>query len=72
MPQPIMKKYKQGEVGMEYGMPSKEKPQAGLLKKYSTGELSNVADGAPAKEKPQADILKKYTTGEFSKVPDGK
>ena len=72
MPEPIMKKYKQGEVGMEYGMPSKEKPQAGLLKKYSTGELSNVADGAPAKEKPQADILKKYTTGEFSKVPDGK
>ena len=72
MPQPIMKKYKHGEMGEEYGMPSKEKPQAGLLKKYSTGELSNVADGAPAKEKPQADILKKDTTGEFSKVPDGK
>ena len=69
MPQPIMKKYKQGEMGMEYGMPSKEK--AGM-KRYSHGELSEVADGAPAKEKPQADILKKYTTGEFSKVPDGK
>jgi len=72
MPQPIMKKYKQGEVGMEYGMPSKEKPQAGLLKKYSTGELSNVADGAPAKEKPQADMLKRYSQGEVSKVADGK
>ncbi len=72
MPQPIMKKYKQGEVGMEYGMPSKEKPQAGMLKKYSHAELSSVADGAPAKEKPQADILKKYSQGEFSNVADGK
>ena len=34
----IMKKYKQGEMGMEYGMPSKEKPQANILKKYTTGE----------------------------------
>ena len=25
MPQPIMKKYKQGEMRMEYGIPSKEK-----------------------------------------------
>ena len=64
-----MKMYKQGEMGMEYGMPSKEKAS---MKRYSHGELSEVADGAPAKEKPQADILKKYTTGEFSKVPDGK
>ena len=45
MPQPIMKKYKQGEVGMEYGMPSKEKPQADILKKYTTGEFSKVPDG---------------------------
>ena len=53
-------------------MPSKEKPKAGLLKKFSTCELSNVADGAPAKEKPQADILKRYSQGEVSKVADGK
>ena len=31
MPQPIMKKYKQGEMGMEYGMPSKEKIQSGTI-----------------------------------------
>ena len=40
------------------------------VKKYSSGELSNVADGAPAKEKPQADILKKYSQGEFSNVAE--
>ena len=45
MPQPIMKKYKQGEMGMEYGMPSKEKPQADMLKRYSQGELSKAPDG---------------------------
>ena len=72
MPQPIMKKYKQGEMGMEYGLPAKEKPQAGMLKKYSSGELSNVADGAPAKEKPEAGMLKMYSQGELSKVADGK
>ena len=72
MPQPIMKKYTQGEMGMEYGLPTKEKPQAGMLKKYSSGELSNVADGAPAKENPQADMLKMYSQGDLSKVPDGK
>ena len=53
MPQPIMKKYKQGEMGMEYGMPKKEKLQADLTKKYSHGELS--ADvGKSANPKPEA------------------
>ena len=42
-----------------------------MLKKYSQGELSEVADGAPAKEKPQAGILKKYSSGELSNVADG-
>ena len=72
MPQPIMKKYTQGEMGMEYGLPAKEKPQAGMLKKYSHAELSSVADGAPAKEKPEAGMLKMYSQGELSKVADGK
>ena len=50
MPQPIMKKYKQGEMGMEYGMPSKEKMQGDMHRKYSHGELS--ADvGKKPKEK---------------------
>ena len=43
-----------------------------MLKKYSSGELSNVADGAPAKEKPQGDMLKMYSQGDLSKVADGK
>ena len=51
---------------------AKEKPQAGMLKKYSHAELSSVADGAPAKEKPEAGMLKMYSQGELSKVADGK
>ena len=47
MPQPIMKKYKQGEMGMEYGMPSKEKIQANMHKKYSQGEFSGAGGKAP-------------------------
>ena len=49
MPQPIMKKYKQGEMGMEYGMPSKEKIQGDMHKKYSQGEFSG-AGGKASKE----------------------
>ena len=49
MPQPIMKKYKQGEMGMEYGMPSKEKIQGNMHKKYSQGEFSG-AGGKASKE----------------------
>jgi hypothetical protein len=40
------------------------------MKKYSHGELSDVADGAPAKEKPSANILKKYSHGELSSAPE--
>ena len=47
MPQPIMKKYKQGEMGMEYGMPSKEKIQGNMHKKYSQGEFSGAGGKAP-------------------------
>ena len=47
MPQPIMKKYKQGEMGMEYGMTSKEKIQGNMHKKYSHGELSDAGGKAP-------------------------
>ena len=48
-----MKKYKQGEMGMEYGMPSKEKIQGNMHKKYSHGELSDAGGKAP-KEKLEA------------------
>ena len=62
MPQPIMKKYKQGEMGMEYGMPKKEKLQADLTKKYSHVELS--ADvGKKANDKLEPFAKAKYTQG---------
>ena len=36
----------QGELSeVADGAPAKEKPQADILKKYSQGEFSNVADG---------------------------
>ena len=47
MPQPIMKKYKHGEMGAEYGMPSKEKIQGNMHKKYSQGEFSEAGGKAP-------------------------
>ena len=59
MPQPIMKKYTQGEMGMEYGLAAKEKPQAGMLKKYSSGELSNVP----------AETLEAFRSVKFAPLP---
>ena len=53
MRQPIMKKYKQGEMGDTYGMPSKEKIQGNMHKKYSQGEFSDAGGKAP-KEKLEA------------------
>ena len=40
-------------MGMEYGMPSKEKIQGGMHKKYSHGEFSN-AGGKSSSPKPEA------------------
>ena len=62
MPQPIMKKYKQGEMGMEYGMPSKEKIQGDMHKKYSQGEFSN-AGGKSSSPKPASWSKAKITQG---------
>tara|TARA_B100000214_G_C23440711_1_gene389048 strand:- start:169 stop:369 length:201 start_codon:yes stop_codon:yes gene_type:complete len=62
MPQPIMKKYKQGEMGMEYGMPSKEKIQGNMHKKYSQGEFSGAGGKAP-KEKLESWSKAKITQG---------
>ena len=62
MPQPIMKKYKHGEMGMEYGMPSKEKIQSGMNKKYSHGEFSD-AGGKSANPKPASWSKAKITQG---------
>ena len=65
MPQPIMKKYKHGEMGMEYGMPSKEKIQSGMNKKYSHGEFSD-AGGKSANPKPESWSKAKIKQGSFN------
>ena len=62
MPQPILKKYNHGEMGMEYGMPSKEKIQGDMHKKYSQGEFSN-AGGKSSSPKPASWSKAKITQG---------
>ena len=63
----------QGEVSeVADGAPAKEKPQAGMLKKYSHAEHSNVPDTPPAKEKPDAGMLRRYTQGELSDAKEAK
>ncbi len=34
-------------MGAEYGIPTKEKPQASVMKKYSQGEFSGAGGKAP-------------------------
>ena len=64
MPEPIMKKYKHGETGQEYGMPSKEKPQSSMMKKYNHGELSDAGSKKP-NEKVASFAKKMYKQGEL-------
>jgi len=37
-----------------------------MMKKYKSGEMSEVSDSLKSKEKPQADMLKMYSHGELS------
>ena len=37
-----------------------------MMKKYKSGEMSQVSDTLMKKEKPQASMMKKYKQGEFS------
>ena len=62
MPQPIMTKYKHGELGADYGMSKKEKPQASMMKKYKQGEFSD-AGGKSTNEKPASWSKAKITQG---------
>ena len=62
MPQPIMKKYKHGEFGDEYGLQTKEKMQGSMHKKYSHGELSADVAKKP-KEKMESWAKAKITQG---------
>jgi len=58
----IMKKYKHAEMSsVADKAPSKEKPQASMMKKYKQG-------GKSSKGKLDSSIMKKYTHGEFSKA----
>ena len=43
-----------------------------ILKKYTHGEVSSVADVPPKKEKPSAELLKKYAHGELSGAAEAK
>ena len=65
MPQPIMKKYKHGEMGDTYGMPSKEKIQGNMHKIYSQGEFSDAGGKAP-KEKLESWSKAKIKHGSFN------
>ena len=66
MPQPIMTKYKHGELGADYGKASKEKLDSGLMKTYSQGELGSSSGKSP-KEKIEAWSKVKLTQVSFNK-----
>jgi len=64
----IMKKIKHAEMSsVADKAPSKEKPQASMMKKYKQGEFSD-AGGKSSKAGLDSSIMKKYTHGEFSKA----
>ena len=62
MPQPIMKKYTQGEMGAAYPKGSNEKLDSSITKTYSQGEFSD-AGGKSANPKPAAWSKAKITQG---------
>ena len=62
MPQPIMKKYKHGEMGDAYPKAANEKLDASMMKKYKHGEFSD-AGGKSANPKPEAWSKAKITQG---------
>ena len=66
MPQPIMKKYKHGELGDAYAKAPKEKLDAGIMKKYSHGEFSD-AGGKATNEKAESWSKEKIKQGSFNK-----
>ena len=62
MPQPIMKKYTQGEMGAAYPKGSNEKLDSSIMKIYSQGEFSG-AGGKSANAKPASWSKAKITQG---------
>ena len=53
MPQPIMKKYSQGELGDAYSKKANAKPEAFSSKKFKQGELSGASEKPGKKDKGQ-------------------
>ena len=65
MPQPIMKKYKHGEMGADYPKSVNEKLDGSMMKKYKHGELSD-AGGKSANPNPASWSKAKITQGSFN------
>ena len=65
MPQPIMKKYKHGEFGADYGKAPNEKLDKGMIKTYSQGELGSSSEKA-SKEKLASWSKEKIKHGSFN------
>ena len=53
MPQPIMKKYSQGELGDAYSKKANAKQEAFSSKKFKQGELSGASEKPGKKNKGQ-------------------
>ena len=53
MPQPIMKKYSQGELGDAYSKKANAKPEAVASKKFKQGELGGEGGSIGKKNKGQ-------------------
>ena len=66
MPQPIMKKYKHGEMGDAYPKSANEKLDGSIMKKYSHGEFSDAGGKAP-KAKLESWSKEKIKHGSFNK-----
>ena len=65
MPQPIMKKYKHGEMGAAYPKSANEKLDGSIMKKYKQGEFSGAGGKAP-KEKLASWSKEKIKHGSFN------
>ena len=66
MPQPIMKKYKHGEMGDAYPKSANEKLDGSIMKKYKHGEFSDAGGKAP-KSKLESWSKEKIKHGSFNK-----
>jgi len=71
MPQPIMKKYKHGEMGAAYPKSANEKLDGSIMKKYKHGEFSD-AGGKARKKNLKLGQKKKLSTVHLTVRTNGK